>query len=225
MAAARTVYPFDLAIMLGDNLYEYQGPHDYVAKFEKPYAALLSAGVRFFAAIGNHDPVNEPHYARFNMEGRRYYTFNDKDVRFFVVDSTSLGPQQLSWLEDALARSHSRWKIVYMHHPIYTPGRYRRMATLLRAVLEPMFVEHGVDVVFSGHEHFYARFKPQKGITYFISGAAGSLRRGDLRPDPAMEVGFDSDFHFMLVEITGGQLHFQAIDRKGRTVDAGTITR
>lgn len=225
MAAARKVFPFDFTIMLGDNLYEFRGPEDYVTKFEKPYAGLLANGVKFFAAIGNHDPPNEQYYAGFNMDGRRYYTFTRGDVRFFVLDSTSLGPRQLSWLEDQLTRSQSRWKIVYMHHPIYTSGRYGRSARLLRAVLEPLFVEHGVKVVFSGHEHLYERFKPQNGVTYFISGGAGSLRPGDLRPDPAMARGFDRDFHFMLVEAAEEQLHFQAIDRKGQTVDSGSINR
>lgn len=224
MAAARKVFPFEFAIMLGDNLYEFQGPGDYVTKFERPYSALLAGGVRFFAAIGNHDPANEEHYARFNMDGRRYYTFRKGPVRFFALDSTALGPGQLSWLDERLARSNADWKIVYLHHPLYTSGRYARTARLLRAALEPTFIEHRVDVVFSGHEHFYERFKPQNGITYFISGGAGSLRKGDLRPDPEMAAGFDRDFHFMLVEIEGRRLYFQAIDRTGRTVDSGAIT-
>jgi predicted phosphodiesterase len=225
MAAARISFPFEFVIMLGDNLYEFQGPADYIAKFEKPYAALLQAGVNFFAAVGNHDPANEEHYARFNMDGRRYYTYKKGNVRFFVLDSTALGPRQLSWLDDQLTHSRSDWKIVYLHHPLYTSGRYGRTATLVRAALEPLFVEKGVDVVFSGHEHFYERLKPQNGITYFISGGAGSLRKGDIRPDPQMAAGFDRGFHFMLVEIAGDDLYFQAIDQAGRTVDSGVVTR
>ena len=225
MVAARKVFPFDFAIMLGDNLYEFGGPEDYVSKFERPYAPLLGNGVTFYAALGNHDPPNERYYARFNMEGRRYYTFKRGDVRFFVLDSTSIGPAQLSWLDEQLASSQSPWKIVYMHHPLYTSGRYGRTARLLRAALEPMLVAGGVKVVFSGHEHFYERLRPQKGVTYFISGGAGSLRPGDIQPDEAMARGFDRDFHFMLVEVAGDQLHFQAIDRKGGLVDSGTINR
>jgi hypothetical protein len=37
--------------------------------------------------------------------------------------------------------------------------------------------------------------------------------------------GFDQDYHFMLIEITGNELYFQAISRKGETVDAGVMTR
>jgi hypothetical protein len=95
--------------------------------------------------------------------------------------------------------------------------------TDLRAVLEPLFIKYGVSVVFSGHEHFYQRIKPQKGIHYFVSGAAGQLRSGDIRPSPMTAVGFDTDRSFMLVEVADKELSFQAISRTGRTVDQGVI--
>jgi hypothetical protein len=80
-------------------------------------------------------------------------------------------------------------------------------------VLEPIFVREGVVATFSGHEHFYERTKPQLGITHFISGGAGSLRVGDIRPSAFTEVGFDRDYHFMLLEISGQELFYQAISR------------
>ena len=55
MATARARFPFELVIMLGDNMYGRQQPQDFVTKFERPYAALLSAGVGFYASLGNHD--------------------------------------------------------------------------------------------------------------------------------------------------------------------------
>ena len=48
---------------------------DYRAKFEEPYQALLDAGVRFFAVLGNHDDPRQVSYAPFNMNGERYYSF------------------------------------------------------------------------------------------------------------------------------------------------------
>jgi 3',5'-cyclic AMP phosphodiesterase CpdA len=225
MAAWRVRFPFDFTIMLGDNIYEFAGPRDYHTKFERPYAALLKAGVKFYAAIGNHDPHGEEHYALFNMEGRRYYTFRKGDVRFFVLDSTALDRTQFTWLMRELSRSRSRWKIVYMHHPMYTSGRYSRAARALRGALEPLLVQHGVRVVFSGHEHVYERTNPQHGITYFVSGGAGSLRVGDLTPGPRTAAGFDSDFHFMLVEVADDELFFQTISRAGHTVDHGVVRR
>jgi hypothetical protein len=235
MMAWRARFPFEFVVMLGDNIYPPHSVDDYVTKFEEPYGGLLGAGVTFHAAIGNHDPPSELNYAKFNMGGKRYYTFRQSEhrlqglagagVRFFALDSRSLDPAQLVWLRDELAQSGTAWKICFFHHPLYTSGRYRAGARALRVALEPLLIEGNVDVVLAGHEHFYERLRPQYGISYFISGGAGSLRRGDIRPSNLTARGFDSDYHFMLMEVSGDDLFFQAISRTGDTVDAGVITR
>ena len=69
MVAWRAKFPFDFVVMLGDNIYPPNTPHDYVTKFEEPYRALLDAGVTFHAAIGNHDPPDEI-YLRKIQHGR-----------------------------------------------------------------------------------------------------------------------------------------------------------
>jgi len=223
-------------LMLGDNIYDSHTPADYVAKFERPYKALLDAGVTFQAAIGNHDDPAQINYAGFNMGGQRYYSFRRSEisleggvagagVRFYALDSRTLDPEQLEWLRQGLKSSGSRWKIVFFHHPIYTSGRYTSGAQSLRRALEPILVDGEADVVLSGHEHFYERTVPQRGILYFVSGAAGSLRPNDIRRTDLTARGFDTDYSFMLMEASGNELYFQAISRKGVTIDAGVITR
>jgi predicted phosphodiesterase len=228
-------FAFPFVIMVGDNLYE--GPataDDYRLKFEEPYAPLLAQGVQFFAALGNHDDPREVNYERFNMRGRRYYRFGPPGnlvarlttpVQFFALDSTYLDRQQLTWLDTELAASPADWKIVFLHHPIYTSGRYRASALLNRGALESIFMNHHVSVVFSGHEHIYQRSTLQNGIQYFISGGAGSLRPGDGTPAPYIARSYSGNYHFMLVEIEGDVLHFQAISRTGETIDAGRLRR
>ena len=234
MVAWREKLSYDLVVMVGDNIYDSHTPEDYAAKFERPYKPLLDAGVRFQAAIGNHDDPAQIFYKLFNMEGRRYYTFRRSDqplgpvgggVRFFVLDSRSFDPDQLVWFQKELADTGSRWKIAYFHHPIYTSGRYQTAARTIRNVLEPYLVDGDVDVVLSGHEHFYERIVPQHGIAYFVTGAAGSLREHDIRKSPLTARGFDTDYSFMLMEVSGSELYFQSISRKGETVDAGVIRK
>ncbi len=236
MIAWRARFPFDFVVMLGDNIYPPHDPDDYAQKFVEPYRVLLDAGVTFHAAIGNHDLDTELNYAKFNMDGRRYYTFRHNErrlgglvgagVRFFVLDSRSFDPDQLAWLQTELRKSETDWKICYFHHPIYTSGRYTNGARVLRLALEPILIDGNVDVVLTGHEHFYERIHPQHGISYFISGGAGSLRPADIRRTSALIArGFDTDFHFLMMEVSGDTLYFQAISRKGATVDAGSITR
>jgi len=93
----------------------------------------------------------------------------------------------------------------------------------LRARLEPIFCKFGVNVVFSGHEHVYERIKPQKGIYYFVSGSSGKLRPHNLKSSSKPAEGFDTDQTFLLLEISGEQLYFQAVSRRGRTIDSGMI--
>jgi 3',5'-cyclic AMP phosphodiesterase CpdA len=224
MALAREWFPFELVLMLGDNLYGRQQPQDFVEKFERPYLPLLRAGVRFYAALGNHDNESNRFYPGFNMGGERYYTFARKNVRFFVFDSNLMDPNQLAWIDRALTQSSEEWKIISFHHPLYSDGGRHGSDVELRVILEPLLLRHGVDVVFSGHEHVYARSTPQKGITYFVEGSSGQLRKGNMQSDAkATAASFDQDETFMLVEIAGREMTFQALSRTGHIVDAGVI--
>lgn len=235
MAAFRTRFKYAFVIMTGDNVYEGPAtPADYLAKFERPYQPLLQQGVKFYAVLGNHDDPQQVLYTPFNMAGHRYYTFRPPEdplarlvasVRFFAIDSTNLDQGQVQWIAQQLRESDSDWKICFLHHPLYSGGRYRWTSAAARWQLEPLFIQHGVDAVFSGHEHFYQRMRLQNGIQYFVSGGAGSLRRGDATPAPFVARSFDQDYHFMLVEIDGGVLYFQAISRIGETVDSGALSR
>jgi 3',5'-cyclic AMP phosphodiesterase CpdA len=225
MAEARRTFPFETVIMLGDNIYGRQTAQDFVTKFQRPYAPLLTAGVRFYATLGNHDAPANRFYPGFNMGGLRYFTYFRKNVQFFVLDSNAMDPQQLAWLDNALKESVSPWKICYFHHPLYSNAGRHGSEFELRVVLEPLFVKYGVNVVYSGHDHVYERIKPQKGITYFVNGSSGQLRPGDLRPSATTAAYFDRDQVFSLVEIDNDDLFFQAISRTGRTVDSGVIHR
>jgi predicted MPP superfamily phosphohydrolase len=225
MNAARTTFPFEFVIMLGDNLYGRQEAQDFVDKFERPYAPILAAGVPFFAALGNHDDPKNRFYKAFNMDGQRYYTFARKDVRFVVFDTNRMDAAQLSWIEETLKNAREPWKICYFHHPLYSDAGRHGPDVEMRVTLEPLLVRYGVSVVFSGHEHVYERVTPQKGITYFVAGSGGQLRKGDLTASDTIAAGFDRDQTFMLVEIAGNELRFQTVSRTGLIVDSGVVRR
>jgi predicted phosphodiesterase len=226
MTEVRKRFPYQFVIMAGDNMYGSQTARDYERKFEIPYKEILAAGVKFYAALGNHDQPNQKMYKLFNMGGERYYTFKPKDgVRFFALDSNYMDKAQLAWLETELAASGSEWKIPFFHHPLYSSGGRHGSDQALRDQLEPLFVKYSVDVVVAGHDHFYERIKPQKGIQYFVSGGAGKVRRGDIQDEGLMAKGFDEGYHFMLMELAGDQLHFQVISDLGKTIDSGIVVR
>jgi predicted MPP superfamily phosphohydrolase len=225
MTAWRRKFAFDMVIMLGDNIYGGQSPRDFVDKFENPYKPLLDAGVKFYAALGNHDSQASRFYNLWNMNGERYYAYSRNNVKFFVLDSDYMDPKQLQWIDNELKNARDDWKIVYFHHPLYSSGGTHGSEVELRVTLEPLFVKYGVNVVYSGHDHIYERVKPQKGIYYFVSGSGGQLRGGDLKKSALTDAGYDMDQTFMLNEIDKDELFFQAITRTGKTIDAGVINR
>lgn len=227
MVQVHAKFPFTFVLLLGDNIYGGKSPLELQKKFEIPYKPLLEAGVLFYASLGNHDDTNERFYKYFNMGGQRFYSFKKGNAHFFALDTDYLDPEQLTWLEKELAAAAKTddWKICYFHHPLYSSGAFHGPSLELRKVLEPMFVKYGVNVVLSGHDHVYERIKPQKGIYYFLEGASGELRVGNLKKTDITVAGFDKDRSFLTLEISGDELFFQTISRTGATVDSGTIQR
>jgi hypothetical protein len=228
MAALHQRFAYELVVTVGDNIYGSERPQDFVRKFEQPYKLLLDADVKFYASLGNHDSPEQRFYDKFNMDGRRYYTFKapKQDVRFFALESSYMTPEQLKWVERELEGSSEAWKIPYFHHPLYSSGGRHGSDVDLRETLEPLFIQYGVSVVLTGHDHFYERIKPQNGIAYFVVGSGGKLRRGDIRNRSALTAsGFDTDLAFMAVEIDGDEMFFSVISRTGAVVDSGVIGR
>jgi 3',5'-cyclic AMP phosphodiesterase CpdA len=235
LTAQHRDFPFDFVLMLGDNNYGDGSPESYRQRFELPYKPLIDAGVTFYASLGNHDVGPQWNYPLFNMNGHRYYTFERKTgvlppiagdgVQFFAADTVNLDDEQLVWLDRELSRSKADWKIAFFHHPVYSSGRYAFSSAARRRTLEQVFIQHEVDLVFSGHEHLYERMKPQSGVMYFVAGGSGSVREGDLRPGWYTATGYDRDLTFMLLEIAGDAVYFRTINRVGEIIDSGKILR
>ena len=225
MVRYRAAFPYEFALLLGDNMYGGESAVDFENKFSGPYKQLLAQNVKFYAALGNHDQALQTNYVNFNMNGKEYYRFKKGNVAFYALNSNYMDKKQLKWLEDELAKDTSDWKVAFMHHPPYSSGGKHGSDSQLREVIEPIFVKYGVNVVLTGHDHFYERIVPQKGIYYFVSGAGGKLRSGDIKKGTGLTAkGYDRDMSFMLFEVVDGkQMHFQTISRTGETIDSGVL--
>lgn len=220
------IFPFEFVVMLGDNMYGGEKPKDYEKKFANVYEKLLTGKVKFYAALGNHDEATQVNYEPFNMNGKEFYRFTKGNVAFYALNSTYMDKRQVQWLESELAKDTSEWKICFFHHPPYSSGGKHGSDKQLREIVEPIFVRHGVNVVLTGHDHFYERVKPQQGIYYFVSGGGGKLREGDVKANTGLTAKkFDTDMHFMIAEIADDSLYFQAISRTGETIDSGVLPR
>lgn len=226
MAEYHAAFPFEIVLTTGDNIYGSDTSEAFRKKFELPYKTLLDRGVKFFASLGNHDSDEQKFYRPFNMNGREYYRIERGGVSFYALNSKNLDEAQIAWLKDELRKDTNPWRVAFFHHPPFSSGRRHGSDPKAQRLLHPIFAANGIDVVFNGHDHFYERLKRQDGIAYFVTGAAGKIRKGDIRADsPITAKGFDADLSFMLVEFAGDEMHFQVISKAGETVDSGVVVR
>jgi hypothetical protein len=217
---------FKFTLLLGDNLYAgLESARDYERQFTVPYKRFLDARIQFRATLGNHDQADQAAFKPFGMGGRTYYSFNERNAKFVSLNSNEpADAEQLAWLDGQFA-GWDGWRICFFHHPLYSSGVHADESAQIRRVLEEPLVRNKVNVVFSGHEHFYERSKPQKGILYFVDGASAKLRPGNLRPRAFTASGYDREQSFMVVEIAGDEMFFQALGVSGKTIDCGVVHR
>lgn len=237
--------PYQIVLMLGDNIYGSGsgGGGDralFEEEFDRYYKPLTDLGVKFYAAVGNHDMETRgasdeiADKARFNILGDHgYYAFTPDIsvdgrplVTFFALNSSILGQKadeqaQTTWLSKKLVEDQALWKIPFFHHPIYAPGGAHDPEIGFRDGIENMLVAAGVRMTLAGHDHFYARMKPQKGIVHFISGGGGRTLKRPIKNEFTAEAS--EAFHFLYVEVDPQYIHFWAVPASGDPIDQGAI--
>jgi 3',5'-cyclic AMP phosphodiesterase CpdA len=226
MAAVQRRQPVDLVIMAGDNIYNDGDISKVEATFQRPYSALLQAGVPFHAVLGNHDirtANGDPQvaYRPFGMAGR-WYNLRRGPVEFFMLDTNMNANwgQQLPWLRASLAASKAPWKVVVGHHPIYSAGFYGN-DSVAQGRLGPLFKKYGVQLYINGHEHDYERTKMIEGTTYLTLGIGGA----SLRPILANgNTAASASVHgFVELEASPTTIKINAWDRQGKPIDQATL--
>jgi 3',5'-cyclic AMP phosphodiesterase CpdA len=240
--------PFGMVLMLGDNIYAERSffggmrggdPRLFKSRFDDYYQPLLDNSVKFFATLGNHDMEADRGRSmiadkeRFHMIGSLgYYSFEpepeDKKglITFFAVNSIPLvnggvDNGQITWLKETLKVTKTTWKVVFMHHPIYTGAGGHRADQGLINSLENVLIEGGVQLVLSGHNHYYARTKPQRGITYITAGGGGRSLVS-VKSTGQLEKAIE-DYHFMYFEASFNRLDYWTISGDGKEIDRGFI--
>jgi len=196
MAKFRGLFPFDFVIMLGDNIYGGQGAEDYKSKFEIPYKPLLDLGVKFYAALGNHDDTNQRFYKPFNMRRQTLLQLQERQRRVLYAGQQLHGSRATGLAHKGTSKLKCRVEDLLFPSPLYTHAKYHGPDTDLRRLLEPVFQQSGVNVVYAGTNTFMRGSKPQTGIYYFVLGNSGPLRFHDLRPSKDTAKGFDTIEHF-----------------------------
>lgn len=210
--------------------------------FENIYTAK-SLYVPWYVCFGNHDYMgNVDAQLKYSKKSNRwktterYYSFehnipgSNEKILFAFIDTNpfdgSMNPRfhsdlkkqdttaQKKWLNETLAKSKCKWKIVVGHHPLFTTGERRGIMLDVRKSFQSIFETYKVDAYFAGHEHDLQHQKPTGHTHYFVSGAGSKLR--PVSKDPTMTQFAISEHGFMLVRLSQDSLNLRVINHLGK---------
>jgi predicted phosphodiesterase len=223
----------DLVIHTGDIIYLAGQPESFDALFFQPYAATL-ARVPMFCTLGNHDVITKkaaPTLEEFpfppNENGNRYYSFDAASVHFTCLDSNLAvkmktpsdfaATAQGKWLAADLAATRAKWKVVFFHHPLYAGTNVRMYEQkAMRAALERLLDEAGVDLIVCGHEHVYLRTvrarrekQDDDGMVHVVTGGGGAPL-ATAEPDE-LTACYASRFHLTRFDVNGAEMRIRAL--------------
>ncbi|MCA1838945.1 MAG: metallophosphoesterase [Actinomycetota bacterium] len=215
MCEKRRATPFDEVITTGDNFYQPDGVAT-LEHFDKPEACLLSAGVRFRAAWGNHDVAGTSTASRLGSVSH-HFTWTQGKTTFIVLDSNRADDVlQTRWLESTLKASAGHAKIVVFHHPAFTAGPHRNDRRVL-ANWVGLFEKFNVTLVLSGHNHDYEHSNVN-GIDYVVTGGGGQTVYPCVRNESYL-IRCLSVHHFLVIESSQRHVDVMAIDAEGQQID------
>jgi acid phosphatase type 7 len=219
----------DFLLTVGDNAYPSGSKALLDRDIFRPYAAVMRESA-WFPALGNHDVAadkGKPELEAFHSLGReRWYRFTWGNAAVVVLDSdTSVSPgsPQLRFARRALAR-RSCFHFAAWHRPPWEPPG-RPFSPGLRRNIVPLVEREGVQVVFVGHLHAYARSRPHHGVVYVAVGTGGAelAYDADKLTIPSARV-VQGQFGALRVNVTGRTAHFRYETVDGKVRDRFRLT-
>ena len=240
----------DLALILGDVIYEGGEAANFTPRYFTPYRPIIRRSV-WYPVVGNHDIVTsngQPFLDAFylptnSVDGtEKYYSFDYGNAHFAAIDGNQpFNTNMYGWLDADLAQTTKPWKFVYFHQPMYSDPGVHGSDLTLRSYLEPILVGHDVDVVFQGHNHYYSRSYPIRngvavdtaqgssyhnpgGVIYIVAGGGGRGLYGVTNTDPLIRSAF-SVFHTASVDVVGDSINVQAVLPDGTVFDSFSIVK
>ncbi len=248
-ARADSLHP-DLGLVLGDVIYEAGEAANFTPRYFTPYRPVIRRSV-WYPVVGNHDIATangQPFVGAFHLPTNskdgteKYYSFDYGNVHFAAVDGNQkFNGDMYDWLDADLAATTKRWKFVYFHQPIYSdPGAHGDDPDL-QFYLEPILVNHKVDLVFQGHNHYFSRsypisngvavdtaqgssYRDPGGVIYIVAGGGGRGLYAVTRGDPRIRSAF-SVFHTMAVDVAGDSVYVQAVLPGGAVFDSFSVVK
>ncbi|KAF9085062.1 hypothetical protein BGX23_009991 [Mortierella sp. AD031] len=224
----------DYLIHAGDAVQDYDNLDNWQTDFASPISHFkIGQTTPLIYTHGNHDYDVEGLYP---YTGKRtWHAYTVAGVRFIVLDSNLDRSEQDTWLEEELKSEESKkawFRVVLVHISPYTQywdkaaweglGE-KHWGSFVRTRYVPLFQQHNVDLVISGHQHNYMRGQDDHMVYTIIGGAGGQLDAEQVEDYPAWVGGkVKVAHHYVLMKITGDRrLIWEAYDADcGSRLDA-----
>ena len=216
----------DFVLHTGDMVENGLAPDQWTTFFDIERDLMRQAP--WYGVLGNHEQNSPLYFEAFHLPGNEHwYSFDYANAHFIgleIVHSASYAPgsEQMLWLQNDLAQSRQPWKVVFFHIPPYSSGEHGGNPQV-RAALEPLFIQYGVDLVFNGHDHDYER-SAAGSIVYIVTGGGGAPLYARVNSNPA-SVYFTSTYHSVLVTVMGSMLHATAVRSDGVAFDGFSLVK
>jgi hypothetical protein len=228
---ALSASPSDFLVNTGDMVEDGARAEDWQSFFDIEGRLLRTRAL--FVAIGNHELYDDragANFARYfgfadqNGSVRPYGTVRLSNIRFFFLnamdDDWSSGEER-RWLEQQLGIADREpglvWRIAVVHQGPWSSGPHGPNAPLVSAHVPELLAAHGVDLVFSGHDHIYER-GDTRGMKYVISGGGGAPLYRTSKVASTRKA--ESTYHF--VEVT---TRSEGLSLVARRVDGSLLDR
>jgi hypothetical protein len=187
----------------------------------------MQANLPIQGCIGNHEG-NGTFYKKYwpySYVADRYWSFDYGPVHIAVIDQyADYGPQsaQLQWLASDMSSSTKPWKFVVLHEPGWSAGSFHGNNTAVQQNIQPLCKQYGVQIVFAGHNHYYARAVVD-GVQHVTIGGGGAPLYTPKAGMPNV-VTSKSALGYCKVNIVGNTLRYQMLESPDNTViDSFTI--
>lgn len=229
---------FNAGIQTGDLVDSGSSYSNWVAALNIFAKDKTISSTEILHAIGNHELEGDSKLTAsqriFNMPDANHYSVEYGNVYVATISyafSESQLKEDLEWLIEDANNSSAQWKIVVTHQPAYytnTAGSNELMNELLPAAAE----EAGIDFVFSGHDHSYARTEPltggevdeEGGIVYYICGSTGEKSYSISNNEAFHFACLNEDFEaiYLTIQATDEKMTVQTHELDGSIIDEYT---
>jgi predicted phosphodiesterase len=182
---------------------------------------------KFYPCYGNHELKSKlmADYYKLPNKGR-WYSVDTLGIHFVVLDNYAKygkKSKQYKWLNEDLKNNNSKFTIVVMHKPPFTTTKHAAGSKKPRKKLVPLFEDHKVDVVFSGHVHAYEK-SVSNNVLYITTGGGGAPLHSQISSSQYCKL-FVKNYNFCKIWTENNTLNIQAMDTASNIIDKIQITK